>query len=84
MIVQTADKQFAGTNANVFITLFGESSDSGPRLLKDSPAGPDCNENKFERGKSDRFLLQCFDLGIIKEIAVKKDDKVDHFTTYRA
>ena len=78
-----------GTDSNVYITLFGESSDSGtsnssgPRLLKESPAGADFNKDKFEKGKTDRFLLPCFDLGIITKIVVEKDEKVDHFT-YRA
>ena len=82
--VKTSNEDLAGTDSNVTITLFGSgTSDSGPRLLKESPAGADFNKDKFEKGKTDRFLLPCFDLGIITKIVVEKDEKVDHFT-YRA
>jgi PLAT/LH2 domain len=81
-MVTTSKKKLAGTNANVCITLFGESSDSGSRLLKESPAGKDCNKDKFECGKTDRFLLTSFDLGILKKIKVEKHDTVGHLSTY--
>lgn len=43
--VHTADKRGAGTDANVFINMFGERGDTGDRpLLKSST-----NRNKFER-----------------------------------
>ena len=40
----TGDKRGAGTDANVFITLFGESGDSGEKKL-------DTTKNNFERGR---------------------------------
>ena len=43
MTVFTGDKKGAGTDANVYITLFGEFGDSGERPLKSS-------KNNFERG----------------------------------
>ena len=80
MKVTTSDIKFSGTDSNVYITLFGESSDSGSlpvnsglRPLKESPAGPDSYKDKFERGQTDRFLLSSFDLGIITKIKVEKD-----------
>jgi hypothetical protein len=42
--VYTGDKRGAGTDANVFITLFGDAGDSGERKL-------DTSKNNFERGK---------------------------------
>lgn len=42
--VFTADKRGAGTDANVYITLFGKEGDSAERKLDNS-------ENNFERGK---------------------------------
>ena len=40
----TGDKRGAGTDANVAITLFGKSGDSGERKLDNS-------KNNFERGR---------------------------------
>ena len=45
--VYTGNKHGAGTDANVFINLFGEQGDTGDRPLKQSKN----NKNKFERGK---------------------------------
>ena len=42
--VYTGDKSGAGTDANVFLTIYGENSDTGERKLKNSE-----NKNKFER-----------------------------------
>ena len=41
----TGDRRGAGTDANVFIVLYGESGDSGkPKILQNG-------SNNFERGK---------------------------------
>ena len=80
--VTTSDIKLAGTDSNVYITLFGESSNSGSRLLKESPAGADSNKDKFERGKTDRFLLSSFDLGIITKIKVEKDNAVSTYIVH--
>ena len=82
MKVTTSGIKFSGTDSNVYITLFGESSDSGPRPLKESPAGADSYKDKFEKGQTDRFLLSSFDLGIITKIKVEKDNTVGHLFTY--
>lgn len=42
--VYTGNKKGAGTDANVYIVLFGENGDSGQKNLDDS-------RNNFERGK---------------------------------
>lgn len=46
MKVYTGKTSGAGTDANVFINLYGEKHDSGERQLKDSAD----NMNKFETG----------------------------------
>jgi len=57
----TGDRRGAGTDANVYIILYGENGDSGERQLE--------NElNNFERGKMDKFGFQCLDLGDLKKI----------------
>jgi hypothetical protein len=42
--VYTGDVSGAGTDSNVFVTVYGTNADSGERQLKDSD-----NRNKFER-----------------------------------
>lgn len=45
--VYTGTERFAGTDANVFICIYGEKGDTGERQLKDSST----NTNKFEEGQ---------------------------------
>lgn len=51
--VYTGKTSGAGTDANVFINLYGEKHDSGERQLKDSAD----NINKFETGCVSNFIL---------------------------
>ena len=44
--VFTGSKSMAGTDANVYINVFGERGDTGVRALRKSQ-----NFNKFEKGK---------------------------------
>ena len=52
VFVHTGDKRGAGTNANVFMCLFGELGDTGERPLEESKT----NRNKFERNQVDVLL----------------------------
>ena len=47
MSVYTGDKRGAGTDANIFLNIFGELGDTGDRLLEESKT----NKNKFERNQ---------------------------------
>jgi hypothetical protein len=51
--VITGDLSGAGTDANVFLIIFGEYGDSGEIALKNSETYKD----KFERGHTDVFML---------------------------
>lgn len=44
--VMTGDVYGAGTDANVFLTVYGDLGDTGERKLRKS----ETNSNKFERG----------------------------------
>ena len=46
VMVHTGSKSGAGTDANVFINIFGEQGDTGDRRLHTSKT----NFNKFEKG----------------------------------
>ena len=65
----TSDLRDAGTNANVYIQLFGERNDSGKVPLETSKT----NRNKFERGKTDVFEVKEADVGEIRKIRIGHD-----------
>jgi lipoxygenase homology domain-containing protein 1 len=56
----------AGTDANVFVHLFGDSGDSGERKLESSG-------NNFERGKLDIFGIEAVRLGELAKLRVRHD-----------
>jgi hypothetical protein len=66
--VKTGDRPGAGTDANVFIWIYGEKGDSGKKLLE-KPG------NNFERNQTDDFGLELVDLGEIKKIRIGHDNK---------
>lgn len=71
MIVKTSDIRGAGTDANVFIQLFGEKNDSGKIPLETSKN----NKNKFERGNEDIFEVKEADIGDLRKVRVGHDGK---------
>jgi len=67
--VYTGDVKYAGTDANVYITLYGVEGDSGFQKLK---AGK--TKNLFERDQIDTFeVMTDHDLGPLHKIRVKTD-----------
>ena len=59
MSVKTGKQHAAGTDANVFIKIFGSSGDTGTLKLMSA----DNNKNKFEAGRIDLFKLESTDIG---------------------
>ena len=59
VFVHTGDKRGAGTNANIFLNIFGELGDTGDRPLEKSKS----NRDKFERNQvslvDDRLHFIC-------------------------
>nr|XP_014352354.1 PREDICTED: lipoxygenase homology domain-containing protein 1 [Latimeria chalumnae] len=70
VVVYTGDVYGGGTDANVFLTICGDMGDTGERKLSKSES----NSNKFERGQSDRFMIEAVDLGQIYKIKIRHDD----------
>ena len=62
--VKTGSDFGSGTDANVFLNLFG-LGDTGRRPLTKSQ-----NRNKFERGNCDEFTLKAVDLQNVNRIQV--------------
>uniref|UniRef100_A0A674DFU0 Lipoxygenase homology PLAT domains 1 n=1 Tax=Salmo trutta TaxID=8032 RepID=A0A674DFU0_SALTR len=68
IILITGDEKGAGTDANVFITIYGSNGDSGRRSLRQK------FRNLFERGQTDRFLLEMLDMGELLRVCVEHDN----------
>lgn len=67
-IVVTGFEKGAGTDANVFITIYGLNGDSGRRALRQK------FRNLFERGKTNRFYLETLDMGELKKVKIEHDN----------
>uniref|UniRef100_A0A8C2ZJA1 Lipoxygenase homology PLAT domains 1 n=1 Tax=Cyclopterus lumpus TaxID=8103 RepID=A0A8C2ZJA1_CYCLU len=70
--VRTGDMYGAGTDANVFLTIYGDLGDTGERKLAKS----ENNKNKFERGEVDKFLIEAVDLGQVFKIHIRHDNSM--------
>ncbi|XP_060561299.1 lipoxygenase homology domain-containing protein 1-like [Ruditapes philippinarum] len=68
--VFTGDEFGAGTDANVFINLYGDVGDTGERQLKDSST----NTNKFERKQEDVFIVKAIELGKLGKLEIRHDN----------
>lgn len=58
----------AGTNANVFITLFGKTGTTQKMHLKNN------SKTLFNRGSSDLFKVRCNCVGPMKKIRIEHDN----------
>uniref|UniRef100_A0A452T4T2 Lipoxygenase homology domains 1 n=1 Tax=Ursus maritimus TaxID=29073 RepID=A0A452T4T2_URSMA len=67
VIVTTGYEPGAGTDANVFVTIFGANGDTGKRELKQKM------RNLFEQGSTDRFFLETLELGELRKVRVEHD-----------
>ncbi|KAA8578774.1 hypothetical protein FQN60_009195 [Etheostoma spectabile] len=70
--VMTGDVNGAGTDANVFLTIYGDIGDTGERKLSKS----ETNSNKFERGSVDKFTIEAVDLGQVFKIKIRHDNSM--------
>jgi hypothetical protein len=68
VMVSTSDVDSAGTNARVYLTLFGTNGSSGEVRL-DNPG-----HNDFERGQWDTFYLSGPRLGSITSARIRHDN----------
>ncbi|MEW5311148.1 MAG: hypothetical protein WDW38_002887 [Sanguina aurantia] len=68
MVVTTANKSGAGTDADVFVELRGELGGYGPHTLLAQPGD-------FERSRSDSFSLSTPELGVLTQLTVGHNNK---------
>ena len=66
VVVGTGDKRGAGTDANVYIILHGESTSTAKYKLESTG-------NNFERGRVDTFGIESIDVGELKKITIGHD-----------
>jgi len=59
LAIKTGDETNAGTDANVWVQVYGDKGDTGHVQLKKSGM----MENLFERGQTDYFTLEAGDVG---------------------
>ena len=59
MIVKTADRPNAGTDANVYFQFNGERGPTPKILLQDESGA----FKRFESGRADKFIVQTVDVG---------------------
>ena len=57
--VRTGDVRGAGTDANVYVQIFGKEGDTGRLHLRQS----ENTKNKFEKGRADMFNVEAVDIG---------------------
>ena len=70
--MKTSDVRGAGTNANVFIVIFGEHGDSGDKPLRQSES----NGSPFENNQTDVFTFNDeLSLGALMKVRVWHDNK---------
>ena len=65
----TGDRRGAGTDANVFCTLYGKSGDSGKVTL----VPPSSKIDPFERSRVGKFGVDCIDLGDLTRVEIGHD-----------
>uniref|UniRef100_A0AAY4CCY2 PLAT domain-containing protein n=1 Tax=Denticeps clupeoides TaxID=299321 RepID=A0AAY4CCY2_9TELE len=67
--VITGTMSGAGTDASVYVNIYGENGDTGERALRKSN-----NINKFETGQEDVFTLTAVELGVLKKLRIRHDN----------
>jgi hypothetical protein len=67
LTVETGTAEFAGTDADVYVTLYGTEGNSGERLLDNAL-------NNFENGMTDIFSIEMRELGDIKRVRIRHDN----------
>lgn len=71
LAIKTGDETSAGTDASVWVQVYGDKGDTGHVELKKSGT----MDNLFERGQTDYFTLEAGDVGKIEKLRVGHDGR---------
>ena len=69
IVTVTGDRALAGTDSNVFITIYGKTGATQKMHLKAK------NANTFQQGRSDTFKVHANCVGPLKRIRIEHDNK---------
>eukprot|EP00959_Pyramimonas_sp_CCMP1952_P019547 412834-Pyramimonas_sp.AAC.1 len=70
--VHTSDRRGAGTDANVFLAVYGKDAEGNALALPEWRL--DNAKNNFERGMVDEFGFQCPDVGALTHARLRHDN----------
>ncbi|KAK4470570.1 hypothetical protein MN116_006112, partial [Schistosoma mekongi] len=79
--IYTRNKPNSGTNANIFINIFGDKGDSGERWLRRSV---NQNVKLFEQNQMDEFVIEAVALGPITKILIGHEERSPGYGWYLA
>lgn len=71
--VVTGDELGAGTDSNVFITVFGAKANTGEIKLNESNCVNQKKKDLFEKGTTDQFEFEAKDVGSMSHIKIGHD-----------
>ena len=60
-MIKTGDESDAGTDANVYLQMFGEKGKTQNFALREEG-----DKRRFERGRMDKFLIRTQDIGKVR------------------
>ena len=75
MTVRTGDVRGAGTDANVYVHIFGKNGDTGRLPLRQF----ENTKTKFERGRADMFTVEAGNIGKVCGIRITTPLRVHFF-----
>ncbi|CAG9464667.1 unnamed protein product [Pedinophyceae sp. YPF-701] len=68
VVTTTSDLRGAGTDSDIFVTVYGDKGDTGERAL-------DAGKEAFERGNQDTFFVDARDIGKVQRLKVRSNGK---------
>ena len=61
--LKTGDEKDAGTDANVYLQMFGEKGKTQTFALREEG-----DKRRFEKGRMDKFLIRTLDIGMVNQL----------------
>lgn len=67
--LKTGDEKDAGTDANVYLQMFGEKGKTQTFALREEG-----DKRRFEKGRMDKFLIRTLDIGMLNSVRISRDN----------
>lgn len=75
-MIKTGDESDAGTDANVYLQMFGEKGKTQNFALREEG-----DKRRFERGRMDKFLIRTQDIGKVRIIYCWMKGRTGYFSS---